>query len=250
MAKKSGLGAQMYVGGYDLSNDTGSINNLGTPRGVLELTGMNKSAYERILTFRDGAINWSSFFNPSAGQSHLAYRGLPTADTGIIFAQSAAIGDHGAAMICKQINYDGNRANNGAFTFGLSAQANSFGIDFGQLLTAGVRTDTTATNGAGLESPSAASTAFGLQAYCHLMAFTGTSVTIKLVGDDNSGFTTPTDVTGGSFGALTTPRTTYRLMTANNQTIERYLRVVTTGTFTNAVFAVMVCRNDHAGVVV
>jgi hypothetical protein len=52
-------------------------------------------------------------------------------------------------------------------------------------------------------------------------------------------------VTGGGFTAAT-GITTQRIATAVGQTVERYLRVTTTGTFTNAVFAVSVCRNDTA----
>jgi hypothetical protein len=249
MAKKSGLGSRMWVGGYDLSNDTGSINSMGSPRGVFELTGMDKEAFERILTTKDGQIDWSSWFNPAANQSHEVYSALPTASQLITFAQADDIGAVSCSLMGKQINYDGTRNQDGSFSFGLNAQATDWGLEWGLLGTAGVRTDGSATNGAALESPTGASTAFGLQAYCHLLAFTGTSVTIKLQGDDNSGFTSATDVTGGSFGALTTPRTGHRIATANNATIERYLRVVTTGTFSNAVFVVQISRNDHANVV-
>ena len=248
MTKKSGLGAQFYVGGYDLSNDTGSVNNLGSPRGVLDVTGMNKEAYERLLSHKDGIVDWSSWFNPASDQAHEALSALPTADSLITFAQNDAIGDVAGNLVARQINYDGTRTPDAGFSFGVNALGDLYGMEWGQLLTAGLRTDTGATNGAGLESLSGASTAFGLQAYCHLMEFTGTSVTIKLQGDDNSGFTSATDVTDGSFGALSTPRTWHRLATANDQTIERYLRVATTGTFSHAVFVVAVIRNEHAGV--
>ena len=36
---------------------------------------------------------------------------------------------------------------------------------------------------------------------------------------------------------------------SNTTTINRYLKVVTTGTFTSAVFAVNFCRNLEAGIV-
>jgi hypothetical protein len=50
-------------------------------------------------------------------------------------------------------------------------------------------------------------------------------------------------VTGGGFTAATGVGA-QRIQTARGQTVERYLRVVTTGTFSNAVFAVSVARND------
>ncbi|MBH1939044.1 hypothetical protein I5Q34_33115, partial [Streptomyces sp. AV19] len=53
--------------------------------------------------------------------------------------------------------------------------------------------------------------------------------------------------TGGAFTAATGV-TSERIATAAGQTVERYLRVVTTGTFSNAVFAVSVVRNSTATV--
>jgi hypothetical protein len=50
------------------------------------------------------------------------------------------------------------------------------------------------------------------------------------------------DVTGGAFSIQAAG--SERIATANDQTVEQYLRVVTTGTFTNLVFAVQVVRNE------
>ena len=41
MAKGSGLGAQLYVGGYDLSNDIGQVDNIELVRGLLDVTGLD-----------------------------------------------------------------------------------------------------------------------------------------------------------------------------------------------------------------
>jgi hypothetical protein len=87
---------------------------------------------------------------------------------------------------------------------------------------------------------------FGLQAYLHVFAVVGTSVTVKLQeSSDNSG-DAYADVTGGGFTAVTAVAGTgsQRIQTSRTQTIERYLRVVTTGTFSSATFAVAVVRND------
>jgi len=58
-------------------------------------------------------------------------------------------------------------------------------------------------------------------------------------------------VSGMTFTAVTSAAapTWQRLATANNATIRRYVRVVTTGTFTEALFAVAMCRNETAGIV-
>jgi hypothetical protein len=79
-----------------------------------------------------------------------------------------------------------------------------------------------------------------------VFAFTGTSVTVKLQESSNDGAGDAyADVVGGSFTAATGV-TSQRIATAGNLAVERWLRVVTTGTFSNAVFAVNICRNDVA----
>ena len=62
MAKKSGLGNNLYISGFDLSGDIGAINNITTTRGVQDVTSINKSAHERLLTHTDSSINFNSFF--------------------------------------------------------------------------------------------------------------------------------------------------------------------------------------------
>jgi hypothetical protein len=84
-------------------------------------------------------------------------------------------------------------------------------------------------------------TAFGAQAYLQVTAFTGSSVTVAV--QDSADGVTYAAVTGLTFTAVTAAPNTQRLATAGNATIRRYLRIVTTGTFTNAVFAVALNRN-------
>jgi hypothetical protein len=57
---------------------------------------------------------------------------------------------------------------------------------------------------------------------------------------DNASFTT---ITGLTFTAVTAAPAWQRLATANNATVRRYLRVITTGTFNPATFAVVLDRN-------
>ena len=90
------------------------------------------------------------------------------------------------------------------------------------------------------------STTFGLSAYLHVTAIASGSATIKLQeSSDDGGTDTYADVTGGSFGAQTGIGAS-RIQTALDQTVERYLRVVTTGTFTGLSFHVHVTRHDTA----
>lgn len=244
MAKQSGLGDQLYIDGVNLSGDIGSLGRIGGGPAALEVTAIDKSAIERVGGLRDGAVEFSAWFNKAAGQEHLTLRGLPYTDRTVSYLRGQAIGGAGACMVAKQVNYDPTRGQDGSLTLATSCQANGFGLEWGVQLTAGIRTDTTATNGTSLDN--AASTAFGGQFYLQVFSVTGTSVTVKIQDSaDNSSFA---DLSGASFVAATGAGA-QRIAIANNATVRRYLRVATTGTFTNAKFAVVAVRNEIAGVV-
>ncbi len=252
MTKRSGLGQAFYLGGYDLSGDTGAGDEIGGGlAGTQDVTGIDKSAIERVGLLRDGRLNWTSFFNPEKAadipgttrdHSHAVLSSLPTTDRHMMWATGTSIGSPAACMVGKQIDYNPTRGADGSLTISVSSQANAYGLEWCELATAGIRTDTTGTNGASLDLGTG-STAFGLQAYLHVFAVTGTSVTVKLQeSSDNGAGDAWADVTGGSFTAATGVGA-QRIQTGRTQTVERYLRVVTTGTFTNARFAVAVARN-------
>ena len=245
MAKQTGLGDHLLEAGYDLSGDVGSINQLSSPMGVLPATGIDKSAMERLGGEHDGSISFTAYFNKASGQAHPRLSALPTTDQLVTYCRGASLGSPGAAMFAKQIGYDGTRAADGSFTLAVNAElADGHVMQWGRQGTAFLRTDTTATNGASIDD--GASSAFGLSAYLHVTAFTGTSVVVKLQeSSDDGGGDAFADVTGGAFTAATAV-TTQRIDTASNLTVERYLRVVTTGTFSSASFHVLLCRNEVA----
>lgn len=237
------MGDAFYLSGFNASGSLNALGNVGGGPALLEGTDITQSAMARIPSLRDGRMEFTAFFEPVLNMTHDKLAALPTADVFMTYCRGTALGSPSAAMIGKQVNYDGTRGNDGSFTFAVSGQANAYGLEWGLLGTAGIRTDTAATNGASLDN--AASTAFGLQAYLQVFAVTGTSVTVKL--QDSPDNTTFTDVVAGGFAAATTVAS-QRIATVNTQTVARYLRVATTGTFTNAQFAVTICRNPIAGV--
>lgn len=240
MAKQSGLGDNLYVAGYDVSGDIGAIKSVACPQGVIEVTGIDKSAYERLGGQRDGSIEFTAFFNKSAGQAHQVFKSLPDTDTQVQYWRGTTIGAPVAAMVAKQITYDGERTNEGALTFGINASANGYGLDWGVGLTAGKRTDTAATNGATLDQTTV-STSFGWQAHLQVFGVTGTSATVT-IQDSADGVSWAT-LSGAVFTAATGV-THQRLQAASaTATVRRYVRAITTGTFTSAVFAVHFTRN-------
>jgi hypothetical protein len=207
VAKQAGLGDNFYIAGYDVSGDINNVALSGGPATLDKLAA------------------------------------LPTADVHCMYMRGTTLGNAAACQVSKQINYDGTRADSGEFTFAVEAQCNGFGLEWGQQLTAGKRTDTAATLGTSIDTT--ASAAFGAQAYLQVFApFTGTDATVKV--QDSADNVTFADVTGLTFTQITAAPTSERLATASGATIRRYLRVstVTTGGFSSLTFAVVVVKNQ------
>jgi hypothetical protein len=248
MSKQTGLGDRFYLAGYNLSGDIGSLGRVGGGPAYLETTGIDKSAMERLGGIRDGGIDFTAFFNDSAIVpigAHQRLKLLPTTDIIATYVRGSTIGVQAASLVAKQIDYAPTRGDDGSLTAAVSTMANGFGLEWGTLLTAAERTDSAPTNGAGVDF--AAASTFGLQAYLHVIAFTGTTVTIKLQESSDNAVGDPyADVVGGAFTAVTVGPTSERIATAGNLTVERWLRVVTTGTFSNLAFVVAVARNEVA----
>ena len=246
MAKQGGLGDNFYVAEFDLSGDVGSIGNISGGPAALDVTPVNKSGHERIGGLRTGVMEWSTFFNDADNQAHEALSSLLTTDRVVSYFRGTTLGNPAASEVAKQVNYDGNRANDGGLALAVQALANGYGVQWGRQATAGTRTDTGATNGSSIDDGAASS--FGLQAFLHVFAFTGTDATVKLQesSDDGAGDAFA-DVTGGGFTQVT-GATSERIATADDLAVERYLRVVTTtsGGFSSLDFAVVVVRNETA----
>tara|TARA_R100000808_G_scaffold3776_4_gene12982 strand:+ start:3275 stop:3691 length:417 start_codon:yes stop_codon:yes gene_type:complete len=87
MAKQSGLGDYIAVddsGGSarDISNDVSTIE-VAIPQNLLEATGIDKSAMERIIGLGDGTVTLNGTFNPAANMSHAVFKtrsGVRTVD--------------------------------------------------------------------------------------------------------------------------------------------------------------------------
>lgn len=243
MAKRSGLGNRFYMQGVDASGDICALKSIASPMALLDFTSIDKSAMERKGGLRDGTMEFKSYFNPTAATSFHTFKTMPSTDVLVSYATGAVLGDDCANMIAKETNNEAEREDDGGFYFEVSAVANAYGLDWGNQLTAGVRTESTATNGTGVDFGTG-STSFGLQAYLHVTALASGSPTIKLQESSNDGGGDAyVDVTGGTFGVVTAGQV-LRLETTRALTVERYLRVVTTGTFSGLSFWVGVTRND------
>jgi hypothetical protein len=244
MSKQGGLGQRLLVGGFDISGDISALDAVHGGPAPLDVTDITQSAHSRIGGLRDGGLGTTEFFD--AANAHPVLKVLPTVDEIVSYLLGPlAIGAPAACVNAKQLNYDPTRAADGALTLKTQFDANGFGLEWGAQLTAGLRTDTTATNGASLDTLASAS--FGAQAYLQVTAFTGTSVTVAIQDSaDNSTFAA---VTGLAFTAVTAAPASQRIAIANTSTVRRYVRAVTSGTFSSATFSVVLVKNQVAGVV-
>ncbi|GAA4924553.1 hypothetical protein HD597_011307 [Nonomuraea thailandensis] len=245
MSKQTGLGDAFWLDGYDLSGDVGALGRIGGGlAGTQDMTGINKSAMERAGLARDGALEWTSFFNPGTAAAHEVLSTLPFTNRIATYGRGTGLGSPAACLIGRQINYDPSRAADGSLTISVQALADGYGLEWGRQLTAGVRTDTGAANGASVDFGAVGS--FGLQAWLHVTAFTGTDATIRLQqSSDDGGADAFANVTGGAFTQVTAGPTSERIQTARGQAVERYLRVVTStsGGFSSLSFVVVVSVN-------
>lgn len=241
MSKMAGLGDNLYLSAYDLSGDTRELGRISGSRASLVTTGIDKSAVERIAGTRDGEMAWVSHWNPS--NAHVALSSLPTADRVASYFRGTTLGNPAASMVAKQINYDPTRDNAGMMSLAVQCQANGYGLEWGTQHTAGIQTDASAADGTGVDAGGASS--YGLQAFLHIFSVGSGTPTVKLQqSSDNGSSDAYADVTDGAFTISSAGAE--RIATANNQAVEQWLRVVTTGTFTDLLFAVNVVRNVEA----
>jgi hypothetical protein len=234
VAKTSGLGDSFLIAGYNVGSDIQDVAVRGGPA-LLEVTDITQSAKSRLGGLRDGGIDVTSYHDPAAGQSHAAFSSLPRTDVIATYLRGQAIGNPAACCNAKQLNYDPTRAADGMLTFKVTTDASGFGLEWGEQLTAGVRTDTTATNGASQND--LAGTTFGAQAYLQAVALTGSTVTVTIQhAPDNTTWTTLV-----AFGAVTSAPAAQRVTVAGS--VQQYLRAITTGTFTSFAFQATLVRN-------
>lgn len=246
MSKQSGLGDNLYVGGYNVSGDVGSLGRIGGGPSALEVTAIDKSGFERLGGLRDGAIEYSGFWNNSPLQLHAALSTLPTTDVILTYCRGTVLGNEAACMVAKEVSLDVARPNDGSLTVATQALPNGFGIEWGNQLTPGMTQHTTATNGTGIDTTASAS--FGAQAYLQVNSFTGTSATVSIQDSaDNVSFAALTGTM--AFAAVTSGPQAQRVTSAaSTTTLRRYLRIATTGTFSELTFSVVIAKNLTATV--
>lgn len=120
MAKQSGLGwttASVDDAGGSPQTIINDITNLdfATPRGVQDVTGIDKSAIERLLLLADFSVNLNGVFNAAANQSHDVFKTVPSTSVGRTVTLTIAA----KTLACETLftDYQLTRAQSGEFTW-------------------------------------------------------------------------------------------------------------------------------------
>jgi hypothetical protein len=120
MAKESGLG-WTTLSVDDASGSPQAIKNditnfeFATPRAVQDVTGVDKSAFERLLLLADFSITLNGVFNDAANQSHAVFKTVPSTSV----ARTTTLTVSGQTLACEVLytDYPLSRGNDGALTW-------------------------------------------------------------------------------------------------------------------------------------
>lgn len=99
----------------DIKNDVTNFQ-FATPRGVQDVTGVDKSAIERLLLLADFSITLNGVFNAStANKSHDVFKTIPS--TSVVRTVSLAFATKTLANECLLTDYALTRAQDGSLTW-------------------------------------------------------------------------------------------------------------------------------------
>lgn len=234
MAKKAGLAQKFFIGTADVSGDVAAISNWSTPVQVLDVTAIDASATERLQGLVSGSVSFNTFFNDATGAQHLTLR-APTSGTPLTWALGQTVGDVAGMIQAQAVNYDPTRATDGMLTFDIEMNTYTALPVWGVMLTPGLKTDTSAANGTTLDQ--GAQTTAGAEAILHVTSFTGSNFTATIQDSAN----------GSDWGTLKAFTQVTDVGTEHvtvSGTVERYVRVISTGTFNPVSFAVSFRRGE------
>lgn len=248
----TGLNQRLYFDGFDASGDIGSVDTCDINRGQMDSTALPNVAMRRLLLLADLNFGFTAFYNPGvAGGSaplgpdegiHRHLNSLPTTPRyGQWLLEGPYLGAAALQYAAKQVTGPSYRRQQSGALTAVTGFMNSegFATEFGVMLTdGGKQTFASAGNGTSLDN--LAGTTKGLAAIINHFSVTSAAGVTYIIqhSTDNSSWSTlltfttvPVTATAG-YGERKTVA----------GTVNRYLRVLTTGTFTNAIAAVSVRR--------
>lgn len=124
MAKTSGLGSVVKVDdstgtAQTISNDVTNYQ-FSSPRAVQDVTGVDKSANERILLLADFSVTLNGVFNTASDMSHAVFKTVPSTSvnrTTELDPIGTTTGNPKLANECLFTDYQITRANTGELTW-------------------------------------------------------------------------------------------------------------------------------------
>lgn len=260
MAKQTGLGARAFVQGIDISGEVNAIGSITSTQELLDVTTIDKSATARLPGREDGSIAFNAWFDPgtlplaafppSSDALHVPYAWtsaakLPTGQRGVMVqiavSGTPALSDAVAMLQARQSNFDVQRQPGNALACTATFQADGAGIVWGKALTAGMVTHASAASGTSIDD-AAASSAGAIAMVQARPPASGTATPVIQDSADDSSFAA---ITGMTFTAVanTDAPTAQLVQSSATQAIRRYVRVASTGTFTNFPVAMAYRRN-------
>ena len=237
MAIQTGLNTRLYVEGYDLSGDANSLDGAGYTQNLLDTTALNTEAVSRTAGLVEGNITFNGFFNNATGRSHPVLSSnsgkLPAGDQVVLIPFGSAVGDPFAGLVSKEGEYNVSRDQGSVITLTATYASEGIGTEFGEMLTA--HEDTHSSAGSGTVLDGGAATTNGASGYCQIFSLDSGTVTVNIQEATSSGGSYVNMMTFSSVAAAGAPTAERGVMSG---TVKRYIKVTTTGTFSNAVIAV------------
>jgi len=239
MAKESGLNVRLYVEGKDMSGSANALSGAGYSQAMLETTPLNTSAATRITGLADGTLSVNGYFDDSDDAPWAEDSGkLPSSDAVVLVALSSDAGDPSVGMNAKEGEFNVSRSSGSAISIASSFSGNGMGGEFGEMLTA--HDDTHSSAGSGTVVDSGASSSNGGSGYLQLLSLDSGSVTVNLQESTSSGGSYSNFMTFSTVAAAAAPAAERLTMEG---TVQRYIKVTTTGTFSNAKIVVGFSRS-------
>jgi hypothetical protein len=245
MAKMTGIGARLFLAGYDVSGDIGSVQSIALTQALDDVTGLDKPARERLGLLLDGQLSFASYFNPNSAlvNGAIGVHEIVKTLTGVkqlLYCHRPERASPAAGLVALQSSYSLERSDTGALRGSVQAQtAAGAAIEWGVCLTEGAETFDAPVATEGVDN--GAASVGGWAAYLQVLDLDGNDITVEIEASSDDGDMDPYAViSGGAFAEVTGAPATQRI--AGTGTLKRWTRVAVSGDFTSATLVVAIMR--------
>jgi len=237
MAKQSGLNSRLYVEGNDLSGDANTFD-ISTSTEAYDVTTLDKSSIARIAGRTDATVGFGAFFDPASTHVHAVATAnsgkLPTADQEVLIPFGADIGSPAMGFIAKESDYSTSGASGSPQTVSVSYSINAVAEMVGKMLTAHDDTFASASSNSSLDNTTSSSSGGSAM----LQVFSVATGTVDFKIEDS-----PDDATWADLVSFTSATGSSSERVTISGTIDRYVRITASGTFTDAKVACAIVRD-------